>query len=99
MQFALLLLWKERTEKMHQPPPLTLNSSIFSGPKENYRQKVVPLKPRISHELANEILENFFGDFAKKCKCHNADKTTKKSNFSMSSKKICNNLTPNLIYV
>ena len=44
---------------MHQPPPLTLNSSIFSGPKENYRQKVVPLKPRISHELANEILENF----------------------------------------
>ena len=74
MQFALLLslLLKEGTEKMHQPPPLTLNSSIFSGPKENYRQKVVPLKPRISHELANEILEIsfaiFLDSFAKKCK-------------------------------
>ena len=84
---------------MHQPPPLTLNSSIFSGPKENYRQKVVPLKPRISHELANEILENFLAISQRNVNVTMQIKPPKNSIFSMSSKKICNNLTPNLIYV
>ena len=84
---------------MHLPPPLTLNSSIFSGPKENYRQKVVPLKPRISHELANEILENFLTISQRNVNVTMQIKPPKNSNFSMSSKKICNNLTPNLIYV
>ena len=66
---------------MHQPPPLTLNSSIFSGPKENYRQKVVPLKPRISHELANEILENFLAISQRNVNVTMQIKPPKNSNF------------------